>query len=238
MISYLRQKPILILPILLIIVLLFFYLKDSREKGLEDRAVRYCADIAYIKYANDNPNLFINFDFSEVIKAAKKREIELKKEPVENKIKRENIRKDKFKKLDDEKKIRRELHFFSDPALGDPINFEIKISAMTAGLSIEYSDIIQINNKTIDYKTEHKINNFKNYKKFYKICSENFVLITDKNEKNKFIELYKVRPKQDVSKLLQLDKERHTKLVNLLKGYSETDFLIKYLVGNRTLFPD
>ena len=107
MISYLRQKPILILPILLIIALLFFYLKDSREKGLEDRAVRYCADIAYIKYANDNPNLFINFDFSEVIKAAKKREIELKKEPVENKIKRENIRKDKFKKLDDEKKIRK-----------------------------------------------------------------------------------------------------------------------------------
>jgi N-acetyl-gamma-glutamylphosphate reductase len=45
---------------------------------------------------------------------------------------------------------------------------------MTAGLSIEYSDIIQINNKTIDYKTEHKINNFKNYEKFYKNCSENF----------------------------------------------------------------
>ena len=46
------------------------------------------------------------------------------------------------------------------------------------------------------------------------------------------------KPKQDVSKLLQLDRERHTKLVNILKGYSETDFLIKYLVGNRTLFPD
>ena len=231
MINYLRQKPILILPILFIIVLLFFYLKSSRDKALEDRAVRYCADIAYINYANDNPNLFINFDFSKVIEAAKK-------EPVETKIKRENIRKEKFKKLDDEKKIRKELYFFSDPALVDPINFEIKISAMIAGLSNEYSDIIQINNKTIDYKTEHKIYNFNNYKKFYKICSENFVSITDKNEKNKFIELYKVRPKQDVSKLLQLDKERHTKLVNLLKGYSETEFLIKYLVGNRTLFPD
>jgi hypothetical protein len=109
---------------------------------------------------------------------------------------------------------------------------------MIAGFSNEYSDIIQINNKTIDYKTEHKIDNFKNYKKFYKICLENFVSITDKNEKNKFIELYKVRPKQDVSKLLQLDKERHAKLVNLLKGYSETEFLIKYLVGYRTLFPD
>ena len=101
MTSYLRQKPILTIPILLIIVLLFFYLKNSREKALEDRAVRYCTDIAYIKYANDNPNLFINFDFSKVIEVAKKREIELKKEPVENKIKRENIRKDKFKKRPD-----------------------------------------------------------------------------------------------------------------------------------------
>ena len=41
MTSYLRQKPILTIPILLIIVLLFFYLKNSREKALEDRAVRY-----------------------------------------------------------------------------------------------------------------------------------------------------------------------------------------------------
>ena len=46
MTSYLRQKPILTIPILLIIVLLFFYLKNSREKALEDRAVRYCTDIA------------------------------------------------------------------------------------------------------------------------------------------------------------------------------------------------
>jgi hypothetical protein len=233
MISYLRQKPILILPILLVIVLLFFYLKSSREKALEDRAVRYCADIAYIKYANDNPNLFINFDFSKVIEAAKKREIELKKEPVEAKIKRENIRKEKFKKLDDEKKIRKE--YYIDPTLTYPINIDLFINVIPAGLSIEYSDIIEINNKTIDYKTEHKINNFKNYKKFYKICSENFILITDKNEKTKFIELYKVRTKQDVSKLLQLDKERHTKLVNLLKGYSETESLIKYLVLMRTI---
>ena len=37
MTSYLRQKPILTIPILLIIVLLFFYLKNSREKALEDR---------------------------------------------------------------------------------------------------------------------------------------------------------------------------------------------------------
>jgi hypothetical protein len=233
MISYLRQKPILILPILLVIVLLFFYLKSSREKALEDRAVRYCADIAYIKYANDNPNLFINFDFSKVIEAAKKREIELKKEPVEAKIKRENIRKEKFKKLDDEKKIRKE--YYIDPTLTYPINIDLFINVIPAGLSIEYSDIIEINNKTIDYKTEHKINNFKNYKKFYKICLENFISITDKNEKTKFIELYKVRTKQDVSKLLQLDKERHTKLVNLLKGYSETESLIKYLVLMRTI---
>jgi hypothetical protein len=54
---------------------------------------------------------------------------------------------------------------------------------------------------------------------------------------SKFIKMYEVRPKQDVSKLLQLDKERHTKLVNLLKGYSETESLIKYLVLMRTI-PD
>ena len=139
----------------------------------------------------------------------------------------------RYNELDDEKKIRKE--FYTDPTIIDSVNFEIKISAMIAGLSNEYSDIIDINNKKIDYKTEHKIYNFKNYKKFYKICSENFNSIIDKNEKNKFIELHKVRPKQDVSKLLQLDKERHNKLVNLLKGYSETESLIKYLVLMRTI---
>jgi hypothetical protein len=235
MISYLRQKSILILPILLIIVLIFFYFKQSREKNFEDRAVRYCADVAYIKYANDNPNLFINFDFSKVIEVAKKREIELKKEPVENKIKRENIRKEKFKKLDDEKKIRKE--YYIDPTLTYPINIDLFINAMSAGPSLEYIEINSINNRTADYTTEHKISNFKNYEKFYKNCLGNFVSITEKNEKNKFIKMYEVRPKQDVSKLLQLDKERHTKLVNLLKGYSETEYLIKYLVLMRTI-PD
>jgi len=234
MISYFRQRRVLILSILLIIVLLFFYLKQSREKNLEDRAVKYCADIAYIKYANDNPNLFINFDFSKVIEVAKKREIQLNKEPVEAKIKRENTRKEELKRLEDKKLSK----VYIDPTLRDPINSEIQLSSMIAGLSNEYSDIIEINNKTIDYKTEHKIYNFRNYQKFYKDCLGNFSSIKDKNEKNKFIEMYKVRPKQDVSKLLQLDKERHTKLVNLLKGYSETESLIKYLELVRTITPN
>jgi hypothetical protein len=228
MISYLRQKPILILPILLVIVLLFFYLKNSREKATEDRAVRYCADIAYIKYANDNPNLFINFDFSKVIEAAKKREIELKKEPVEAKVKRENVRKEELKRLED-KKLSKDI--FIDPTLVYPINIDLFMNASVAGKSNEYSDIISINNNTIDYKTEHKISSFRNYEKFYKNCTENFILIkNDKDAKNKFIETYKVRPKQDVSKLLQLDKERFIKLANLLKGFSETEYLVKRLV--------
>lgn len=227
MISYLRQKPILILLIILFIVLLFFYLKNSREKGKEDRAVRYCADIAYINYANDNPNLFINFDFSKVIEAAKKREIELKKEPVEVKIKRENVRKEELKRLED-KKLSKDI--FVDPTLTYPINIDLFMNASVAGKSNEYSDIISINNNTIDYKTEHKISSFRNYEKFYKNCLENFILIkNDKDAKNKFIERYKVRSKQDVSKLLQLDKERHIKLTNLLKGFSETESLIKNL---------
>jgi hypothetical protein len=82
MISYLRQKPILILPILLIIVLLFFYILHNRQESFRRIAITHCADIDFVKYTDSNPKLFISYDFTDVIKEAKKREIALKKESI------------------------------------------------------------------------------------------------------------------------------------------------------------
>ncbi len=88
MISYLRQKPILILPILLIIVLLFFYILNNRQESFRRIATAHCADIEFVKYADNNSNLYITYDFTNVIKAAEKREVALKKEPPLDKKKR------------------------------------------------------------------------------------------------------------------------------------------------------
>jgi hypothetical protein len=55
--------------------------------------------------------------------------------------------------------------------------------------------------------------------------------LKDKNEKDKFIEIYKLIPSHNFPRLLERHNEVQNKLINILKGYSETEFIIKHFVS-------
>ena len=222
MISYLRQKPILILPILLIIVLLFFYILHNRQESFRRIAIAHCADIDFVKYTDSNPKLFISYDFTDVIKEAEKREIALKKESILDKEKRRD-------KIDTQLKKNISETFFIDPTITDEINMGLYIKLNSSIRSLEF-DIIK-RQELYKYKTDYKIESFRNYEKFYKNCSDKFLSLKDKNEKDKFIEIYKPIPKHNFPRLLEYYNEVQNKLINILKGYSETEFIIKHFVS-------
>jgi hypothetical protein len=222
MISYLRQKPILILPILLIVILLFFYILHNRQESFRRIATAHCADIDFVKYADSNPSLFISYDFTDVIKAAEKREVALKKEsPLDKKKRRDQIDAQLKKKTSD--------ILFIDPTYADEINMNLYIRLNPSIRSLEF-DIIK-REELHKYKTDYKIESFRNYEKFHKNCSDKFLSLKDKNEKEKFIEIYKPIPKHSFPRLLEYYNEVQNKLINILKGYSETEFIIKHYVS-------
>ena len=222
MISYLRQKPILILPILLVIVLLFFYIDHNRQESFKRIATSHCADIEFVKYADSNPKLFITYDFADVIKEAEKREVALKKESLLNKKKRKD-------QIDTQLKKGISDTLFLDPTLTDEINMNLYIKLNSSIRSLEF-DIIK-RQELHKYKTDYKIESFRDYKKFYKNCSDKFLSFKDKNEKDKFIEIYKPIQKHNFPRLLEHYNEVQNKLINILKGYSETEFIIKHYVS-------
>jgi hypothetical protein len=222
MISYLRQKPILILPILLIIVLLFFYILHNRQESFRRIAITHCADIDFVKYTDSNPKLFISYDFTDVIKEAKKREIALKKESILEKKKRRD-------QIDTQLKKNTSDTLFIDPTITNEINMNLYIKLNSSIRSLEF-DIIK-RQELYKYKTDYKIESFRNYEKFYKNCSDKFLSLKDKNEKDKFIEIYKPIPKHNFPRLLEYYNEVQNKLINILKGYSETEFIIKHFVS-------
>jgi hypothetical protein len=226
MISYLRHKPILILPILLIVVLLFFYILHNRQESFRRIATAHCADIEFVKYADKNSNLYITYDFTNVIKAAEKREVALKKEPpLDKKKRREQIDAQLKKKTSD--------ILFVDPTYTNEININLHIELKPSIRSLEF-DIIK-RQELHKYKTDYKIESFRDYKKFYKNCSDIFLSLKDKNEKEKFIEIYKPIPKHNFPRLLEYYNEVQNKLINILKGYSETEFIVKHFVSSNQL---
>jgi hypothetical protein len=222
MISYLRQKPILFLPIVLVIVLLFFYIDRNRQESFKRIAISHCADIEYVKYADSNPKLFITYDFADVIKEAEKREVALKKESLLNKKKRKD-------QIDAQLKKGISDTLFIDPTLTDEINMNLYIKLNSSIKSLEF-DIIK-REELHKYKSNYKIETFKNYEKFYRSCLDKFLSLKDKNEKEKFIEIYKPISKHNFPRLLEHYNEVQNKLINILNGYSETEFIIKHYVS-------
>lgn len=222
MISYLRQRHVLILSILLILFLLFFYILHNRQESFRRIATEHCADIDFVKYTDSNPKLFISYDFTDVIKEAEKREIALKKESILDKKKRKD-------RIDTQLKKNISETLFIDPTITDEINMGLYTRLNSSIRSLEF-DIIK-RQELHKYKTDYKIESFRNYEKFYKNCSDKFLSFKDKNEKDKFIEIYKPLPKHNFPRLLEYYNEVQNKLINILKGYSETEFIIKHFVS-------
>ena len=185
-------------------------------------AISHCTDIEFVKYADRNPKLFITYDFADVIKEAEKREVALKKESLLNKKKRKD-------QIDTQLKKGISDTLFLDPTLTDEINMNLYIKLNSSIRSLEF-DIIK-RQELHKYKTDYKIESFRDYKKFYKNCSDKFLSFKDKNEKDKFIEIYKPIPKHNFPRLLEHYNEVQNKLINILKGYSETEFIIKHYVS-------
>ena len=204
------------------IILFLFYVLYSRQVSYGKIAISHCADIDFVKYADSNPKLFISYDFTDVIKAAEKREVALKKEsPLDKKKRREQI--------DAQLKKNISNTLFIDPTYTDEINMNLSIRLNSSIRSLEF-DIIK-REELHKYKSDYKIEAFKNYGKFHKICSDKFLSMKDKNEKEKFIEMYKPIPKHNFPRLLEHYNEVQNKLINILKGYSETEFIIKHYVS-------
>ena len=204
------------------IILFLFYVLYSRQVSYGKTAISHCTDIEFVKYADSNPKLFITYDFADVIKEAEKREIALKKESILDKEKRRD-------KIDTQLKKNISETFFIDPTITDEINMGLYIKLNSSIRSLEF-DIIK-RQELHKYKTDYKIESFRNYEKFYKNCSDKFLSLKDKNEKEKFIEIYKPIPKHNFPRLLEYYNEVQNKLINILKGYSETEFIIKYFVS-------
>jgi len=204
------------------IILFLFYVLYSRQVSYGKTAISHCADIEFVKYADSNPKLFITYDFADVIKEAEKREVALKKESLLNKKKRKDQINTQLKKgISDS--------LFIDPTLTDEINMNLYIKLNSSIKSLEF-DIIK-REELHKYKSNYKIETFKNYEKFHRSCSDKFLSLKDKNEKDKFIEIYKLIPSHNFPRLLEHYNEVQNKLINILKGYSETEFIIKHFVS-------
>jgi hypothetical protein len=204
------------------IILFLFYVLYNRQVSYGKIAISHCADIEFVKYADNNSNLYITYDFTDVIKAAQKREVALKKEPPLDKKKRRD-------QIDAQLKKNISNTLFIDPTYADEINMNLYIRLNPSIRSLEF-DIIK-REELHKYKTDYKIESFRNYEKFHKNCSDKFLSFKDKNEKDKFIEIYKPIPKHNFPRLLEYYNEVQNKLINILKGYSETEFIIKHYVS-------
>lgn len=208
------------------IILFLFYVLYSRQVSYGQIAISHCADIEFVKYADNNSNLYINYDFTDVIIEAEKREVALKKESSLVKKKRRD-------QINAQLKKNISSALFIDPTIADEINMNLYIKLIPSIRSLEF-DIMK-REELHKYKTDYKIESFRNYEKFHKNCSDKFLSFKNKNEKDKFIVIYKPIPKHNFPRLLEYYNEAQNKLINILKGYSETEFIIKHFVSSKLI---
>ena len=108
--------------------------------------------------------------------------------------------------------------------LADPINF--KLFSLFSDVYSEASDILALNEKTVDYKIEYKKKELTNYAKFHLQCWN--IYKSDNGYYSKqFIDKYLKWQKQDIS---NLSKQSHklldemlqiTRATNYSKGFSD-----------------
>ena len=206
---------------------LYFYLiafllliLASCTDNKKEKAILNCADYDYVKFANNNPHLFINFDFSNIINAAERREILLKKETSEEKVKR-------LEKIIEQKKKDKKNYLRGRDYYYDSINLEL-IKSLNALETVEINNIRY--KRLHELKKDFKFKNFSNYNKIYNSCRDELNKKSEVAEKKlKVFEwyIYGDQKDYDISKLTERINERNIKIVNILKKYSETEIFIK-----------
>ena len=184
--------------ILLVIFLGLIIASCSRDEINERAALSHCADIKFISYANNNPNLFI--DPSKVITETKKRDRKIKEW-----IKINHNEKD----LMGIGKLREKMNDQFDD-INSPLSREILF------LFSKARDVTMLNDKTIDWKIEYKKEELTNYAEFHLECWNEYKRDNGYYSKD-FIEKYSEWQKQDVSNL----NKYHHKVFNYLENFSK-----------------
>ena len=165
----------------------------------ETMSLSHCADIKFIKYANSNPNLFI--DPSRVIDETKKRDKQIKKWMKINY---------NPNSLEGMGKVRAKMNDTTD-------DINIKLTLAIYSIFSEALDVTMLNDKTIDWKIDYKREQLKNYNTFFKSCVDAYF----ENEKD-FIKRNYEWQKQDVSKLNKYTHKVFDDLQVFSKNYSYT----------------
>ena len=177
----------------------------SKDKNNERKALSHCADIKYINHINSNPQLIVNKTRkSEIIEEIQNREVAVQKWMKEN-----NITKDLMGGGKASAK-------FAD--LSDPINF--KLYRLFNKVIAETISIQSLNEKTMDYKVEHKKKEYVNYAEYHLQCW-NVYKSENGYYSKQFIDKYLEWQKQDISNLL---KQSYDFLNEMLLATNNTSY--------------
>ena len=191
---------------LLILIIGLIIAGCNREENNKRRALSHCSDIKYIKYANNNPNLFI--DPSKVIAETIKRDKKIKEW-----IKINHNEKD----LMSIGKLRAKMNDKFDD-ISHPLNLEIIF------LFSKARNVTMLNDKTIDWKIEYKKEELTNYAQFHLECWNEYKKDNGYYSKD-FIEKYLEWQEQDVSNLNKYHHKVFDDLQTFSKDYPFTDVM-------------
>ena len=191
--------------LLLTILLSLIFAGCSRDENNERKALSHCADIKYINFMNSNPQFIIDLNKEvEFLDAILEREVAVQKWMKENKTNKDLYGGSKASAK------------FAD--LSDPINF--KLYRLFNKVIAEASNIQSLNEKTFDYKVEHKKKEYVNYAEYHLQCW-NVYKSENGYYSKKFIDKYLEWQKQDVS---NLGKQSYDFLNEMLKATNNTSY--------------
>ena len=174
----------------LIYITIFLCLLVSCSKNKSSTAVRHCADIKYINFANNNPELFIN--------SSNLRDASIKTQKKIDKWKSENDFQNSLMGGAEFKKKTKELSF--------------EVITEVLSLNSKVTDVLALNKKTIDWKVEAKKEIFLNYDEYFSECFDEAMLNSDL-----FIDKFYEWKPQKVSNILKVarsENERVMKFIN------------------------
>lgn len=173
-------------------LLLLLFLINSCSKNKSSIAVRHCADIKYINFANNKPELFINS--SNLIDASIKTQKKIDKWKSENDFQNSLMGGAEFKKKTKE------------------LSFEVITEVLS--LNSKVTDVLALNKKTMDWKVEAKKENFLNYDKYFSECFDEAMSNSDL-----FIDKYYEWKPQNVSNILNVARSENEQVIKFINQF-------------------
>ncbi|NMN67886.1 hypothetical protein VP91_00010370 [Candidatus Pelagibacter ubique] len=193
----------------------------SREENNLRQALSHCADIKYIKNLNAYPEIIITKTRkSGIMMELSDREKAIKQYKVDNNI---------DKSLMGPTELKSKLS-----NLADEIN--MKLYMLLNEVLAEASNIQALNEKTIDYKVEHKKDEFFYYAEFHLECWNEYKR-DNGYYSEEFIDKYLEWQKQDVSNLGKQSYEFLNGMLALTKNYSYTQKFRDHFTKTMVILP-